>query len=82
MTRRACHASYSANRVLGILKNAFSSKNIIPWKKSYTTFMVYDLSHLEIAVLVSSPYNKNDIKTLKKMQKRAKKLSRREEKQL
>jgi hypothetical protein len=64
-------AAGEANRVLGMLKKAFVSKESILWKKLYTTYV---RPHLEYAIQAWSPYCKRDIKVLEKVQRRATKV--------
>ena len=64
---QVCKASSTANKVIGILKNSFSSRDPILWKRLYT---IYVRPHLEYAVSAWNPYSKKDSDILEKIQRR------------
>lgn len=68
---QANHAASKANRILGVLRNAFVSRDIGIWKRLYT---IYIRPHLEFAVQVWCPYTKGDVRTIEKAQRRATKI--------
>ena len=70
--RQATSAAGKANRVLGMLKNTFVSRESTLWKKLYTTYV---RPHLEFAISVWSPYRKGDMDILEKVQRRATKVA-------
>ena len=57
-----------ANRGLGMLKNSFTSRDPVLWKRLYATYV---RPHLEFSIQVWNPYMKGDIKTLEQVQRRA-----------
>ena len=57
-----------ANRMLGVLRKTFISRDILLWKRLY---LVYVRPLLEFAMPVWCPSSEGDIKTLEKVQKRA-----------
>ena len=61
-------AAAKANRVLGMLKHSFTSRDFVLWKRLYTTYV---RPHLEFSIEVWNPYMKGDIKTLEQVQRRA-----------
>lgn len=65
------YASSAANRVLGVLRNAFVSRDLEIWRRLYT---VYVRPHLEFAVQAWCPHSKGDIKAIEKVQRRATKI--------
>lgn len=64
-------AASTANKVLGMLRNTFVSRDAKIWKKLYTCYV---RPHLEFAVSAWSPYTQKDINCLEKVQRRATKL--------
>ena len=62
------YASNKANRVLGMLKKTFISRDSELWKKLYTSLV---RPHLEYAVQVWNPNLERDIKKIEKVQERA-----------
>jgi ribonuclease P/MRP protein subunit RPP40 len=62
------YAANNANKVLGMLRKTFISRNKDLWKKLYTTLV---RPHLEFAVPVWNPQTAGDIETIEKVQKRA-----------
>ena len=69
---QVCKAASTANRVLGMLKNTFVSRNPELWKRLYTTYV---RPHLEYAVQVWNPYAKKDVAAFEKVQRRDTKIS-------
>ena len=65
-------ATSKANKILGILKRTFITRDEIIWKKLYTTYV---RPHLEFAVGAWNPYLKKDINQIEKVQHRATKVS-------
>ena len=63
-----CKAASTANRVLGLLRNTFVSRDVGLWKRLYTTYI---RPHLEYAIQVWSPIHEGDISKLEKIQRRA-----------
>ena len=68
---QVCKTASTANRVLGMLKNTFVSRDPELWKRLYTTYV---RPHLEYAIQVWNPYAKKDVATLEKVQRRATKI--------
>ena len=68
---QVCKAASTTNRVLGMLKNTFVSRDPELWKRLYTTYV---RPHLEYAIQVWNPYAKKDVATLEKVQRRATKI--------
>ena len=60
-----------ANSILGWMKNSFMCRSEHLWKKLCTTYI---RSHLEYAAPVWNVYNKSDIVTIKRVQRRATKV--------
>ena len=67
-TEQCNRAASKANSVLGMLKKTFVTRNSATWRKLYTTFI---RPHLEFCAMVWSPFNKADIATLERIQRRA-----------
>jgi hypothetical protein len=67
-TVQSINAASKANRVLGMLKRSFVSRNTELWKRLYTTYV---RPHLEYAVAAWNPYLKKDVEALEKIQRRA-----------
>ena len=65
-------ATNKANSVLGMLKRTFVCREVIIWKKLYTTYI---RPHLEFAVAVWNPHQKGDIARLESVQRRATKVA-------
>ena len=65
VSRQANHAAMKANRMLGLLKRTFISRDIRLWKKLYTTYI---RPHLEYASAAWNPHLQQDINTLEKVQ--------------
>ena len=61
-------AAATANRLLGLMKNTFTSRDPLLWKLIYTTYI---RPHLEFASSVWNPFLQKDINTLEKVQRRA-----------
>ena len=61
-------AAEKAIRVLGMLKNSFTLRDTILWKRLYTNYV---RPHLEFSIKVWNPYMKGDIKTFEQAQRRA-----------
>ena len=57
-----------ANKMLGVLKNSFISREETLWKKLYTTYV---RSQLEFCNQAWCPYLKGDINKIEKVQRRA-----------
>ena len=70
-TRQANYAASKANRMLGLLKRTFISRDLYLWKKLY---MIYIRPHLEFASAAWNPHLQQDIDTLEKVQWRATKI--------
>ncbi len=64
-------ASAKANRMLGMLKNTFASRDAFIWKLLY---VAYVRPHVEYAVQAWNPYQLGDIRTIEKIQHRASKI--------
>ena len=69
---QARQASSTANRVLGLLKKAFTTRDRALWKQLY---MTYVRPHLEFAVSAWCPYQVSDIKAIERVQQRATKIA-------
>ena len=69
----ATKAAKKAMRILGMVKRSFKNLDADSLKTIYCSFV---RSHLEYCIQAWSPYYKNDIDTLEKVQKRATKLVR------
>lgn len=65
---QACNSASKGNRMLGVLKNTFVSRNAGLWKKLYTTYV---RPQLEFAVAVWNPYLKKDVEIIERVQHRA-----------
>ena len=65
---QANYAASKANRVLGILRKTFISRDSQLWKNLYTSLV---RPHLEHAVPVWNPYLEGDISTIENVQERA-----------
>ena len=65
---QAAFASSKANSILGMLKNAFSSRDIVLWTSLYTTYV---RPYLEFAAPAWNPRLKRDKSILEKVQRRA-----------
>ena len=65
---QVCHASSNANRVLGRLKNTFTTRDEKLWTQLYK---VYVRPHLEFAVSAWCPYQRGDIRIMERVQQRA-----------
>ena len=65
---KVCKAASKSNRVLGMLKNTFVSRDLELWKRLLPT---YFRPNLEYAVQVWNPYAIKDVATLEKVQRRA-----------
>ena len=61
-----------ANRMLGLLRNSFVSRDETLWKKLYT---IYVRPQLEYCNQVWHPYLKGDVEALEKVQRRATKVA-------
>ena len=64
---QANYAASTGNRMMGLLKNAFVSRDKRIWKRLYTTYI---RPHLEFAIQAWCPYEKRDIKALESVQRR------------
>ena len=71
-TDQSNKAASKANRMLGLTKRTFKSRDASTWKNLYTSYM---RPHLEFAVPVWNPYAKSDIEKLEKIQHKATKVS-------
>ena len=60
------------NKMLGLMKRIFKSRDANTWKKLYASYI---RPHLEFAAPVWNPYAKGDIEKLEKIQHRATKVS-------
>jgi hypothetical protein len=69
--KQASYAASKANSVLGQLKKTFVSRDLIIWKKLYTSYI---RPHLEFGVAAWNPYLKKDIAVLEKTQRRVTKV--------
>ncbi|MCA9388033.1 MAG: reverse transcriptase family protein, partial [Candidatus Andersenbacteria bacterium] len=69
---QVCSSAAKASRMLGVLKNTFTTRDAMLWKKLYTTYI---RPHLEFAVAAWNPYLKKDIETLERVQHRSTKVS-------
>ena len=58
-------AASKANRVLGMFKNSFTSRDPVIWKSTYVQLL------FEFSIQSVNPYMKGDIKTLEQVQRRA-----------
>jgi len=65
---QANYAASKANRVLGMLRKTFISRDSQLWKNLYTSLV---RPHLEYAVPVWNPYLEGDISTIENVQERA-----------
>ena len=65
---QTCAVASKANQVLGILRNAFTSRDPALWKRLYT---IYVRPHLEFAVAAWNPQSKGCIGRLERVQRRA-----------
>ena len=54
---QVCKAASTANRVLGLLRNTFVSRDVGLWKKLYTTYIRL---YLEYVIQAWDPYTKKD----------------------
>ena len=54
-------AASNANRILGLMKRTFKSRDAKTWTNLYTSYI---RPHLEFAVPVWNPYAKGDIEKL------------------
>lgn len=64
-------AAAKANKVLGLLRNTFNSRDLVLWKKLYTSLV---RPHLEYAAPVWNPHKEKHIELIEKVQRRATKI--------
>ena len=69
--QRCTLVAQKANRLLGILKRTFSSRDLLLWKRLYTTYV---RPLLEYAASIWCPYAEGDINKIEKVQRRATKI--------
>jgi len=72
-TRHIQDITARANRILGMLKRTFTSRDPIIWKKLYTSLV---RPNLEFAVQVWNPYLEKDINMIERVQRRATKIAK------
>ena len=65
------YAASTANRILGVLRNAFVSRDLEIWRRLYSTYVRL---HLEFAVQAWCPNSKGDIQVIERVQRRATKI--------
>lgn len=65
------YAASTANRILGVLRNAFVSRDLEIWRRLYSTYI---RPHLEFAVQAWCPNSKGDIQVIERVQRRATKI--------
>jgi hypothetical protein len=68
---QAAHAVSKANRVFGLLKRTFLSRDVELWTSLYRTYV---RPHLEFAVSAWNPYLRRDVAILEKVQRRVTRL--------
>lgn len=68
---QAAHASSKANRVLGMMKRTFLSRDVELWACLYREYV---RPQLEFAVSAWNPFLRRDVKAIEKVQRRATKI--------